>query len=327
MKRSAKDDSEMYAGEHICNSIVKSTGSTCKRKAYYLVKGDLRCGTHAKPKSERKALKENPRKSELRAEALRKHVKSIEEAAIDNVANGGKGEIITQKLRMMKHPELIPGHLLVFPNYRHEKRKDGYGCSELSPMKLGPVHHGQKDLPPAKNIENFHQFNKVFPHEVDQDDAILEVFYTKRIEAYNDKVPHRHKYDRTFLKKQSATENANHPQFSVFIDADGEERRFTYLQSRYFYCHFYEILARDRPEFEKLKSLVNNGYNLCIVGYDAHKLHADGSYADYCDISKPFGHEMVLSAMLSIDDSNEYPWNVYYRNHKDVYGALPFDVE
>jgi hypothetical protein len=33
--------------------------------------------------------------------------------------------------------------------------------SALSPMKLGPVMHGQKDVPPATSIENYHQFNKV----------------------------------------------------------------------------------------------------------------------------------------------------------------------
>jgi hypothetical protein len=59
---------------------------------------------------------------------------------------------------MMKNPEHIEGFLKVFPNYKHQNRQDGFGCMKLSPKYLGPVDHGQPDLPPALNIENFHQY-------------------------------------------------------------------------------------------------------------------------------------------------------------------------
>ena len=67
---------------------------------------------------------------------------------------------------MMKKPELIDGYLNVFPNYKHQNRKDGYGCAKLSPKSLGPVNHGMPNLPIAKNIENYHQFAKFWDYSI-----------------------------------------------------------------------------------------------------------------------------------------------------------------
>ena len=60
---------------------------------------------------------------------------------------------------MMKPPEHIDGYLKVFPNFKHQNRKDGFGCASLSPKALGPVSDGSRH---AKNIENFHQGAKIF---------------------------------------------------------------------------------------------------------------------------------------------------------------------
>ena len=62
----------------------------------------------------------------------------------------------------MKPVELEHGYLNVFPNRRHSGRVDGYGCPELSPMVIGPIKHKMPGIPTATNIENFHQFAKVY---------------------------------------------------------------------------------------------------------------------------------------------------------------------
>jgi hypothetical protein len=71
--------------------------------------------------------------------------------------------------------------------------------------------------------------------------------------------------------------------------------------------------------------MLYNGYNLNIVGYDGFPIDSNVSplvdllYKYYMDRSRPFGHELVLFTMLSLDDSTQYPWNVYYRDHPYLY--------
>ena len=42
--------------------------------------------------------------------------------------------------------------------------------------------------------------------------------------------------------------------FSVHLDATGKERHYTYVQSRLFYCAWYEKLAPQQQAFAKLKA-------------------------------------------------------------------------
>ena len=81
--------------------------------------------------------------------------------------------MIVSKFRMMKKPEYKKGYLNVFPNSKHQDRKDGFGCASLSPKSLGPVQHTMPNLPPAFNIENYHQFAKFWAFELDKNNNIL----------------------------------------------------------------------------------------------------------------------------------------------------------
>lgn len=179
-------------------------------------------------------------------------------------------------------------YLNVFPNYRHANRLDGYGCSTLSPMKLGPVVHGMPGLPNALNLENFWQQSKRFASETD------DQFRANRIKGFNDEVPHRHKIQGV------------KPLYWSWIDKDGEEHKLNYLESRQIYCTWYARLVSTMPEFYHLKDLLANGTSLRIVGYDAWPIEDDVDSA-YQDISKPFGHERVLYTML-VTQEVEWPW-------------------
>lgn len=229
----------------------------------------------------------------------------VEEAAEENRENGKRGKVIVSKLRMMKSPEYHEGFLKVFPNFKHQNRKDGFGCKSLSPMFLGPVNHGQPGLPAALNIENFHQGSKCFEEEVDEDGNPSEVYEENREKFYKDPVPHRHKY-------HGKEKNKNIPKYFVWRDKEGEEHQLTYIQSRQFYCNFYERLAREQQDFKTLEKKLREGYNLQIVGYDGRSMKGTTPDQAYLDPSAPFGHELVLYSMLMIADKEKLPW----RKHK-----------
>jgi hypothetical protein len=94
--------------------------------------------------------------------------------------------------------------------------------------------------------------------------------------------------------------------------------RYTYLESRYFYCHLYEKRAKETKEFKELKAKIRQGYNLEILGYDGYPV-TRSLQEHYEDGNRPFGHELVLFSLLIIDDPQNYPWNVFYAAHPRVY--------
>lgn len=138
--------------------------------------------------------------------------------------------------------------------------------------------------------------------------------------AYLDPIPHRHKFTPEVMKKiaLSGDQNKNVPLYSIHRTIQGEERQFTYIQSRYFYCHFYEVLAKRTEDYRRLCQMKADGINLLIMGYDAYPVTQD-LYTHYCDESKPFGHELVLYTLLIIDNPREYPWNRYREANPDLY--------
>ena len=144
-----------YYGEKQCSGIKKS-GQQCTNKAYYI---DLMCGVHSKNKIEL------PKNALIKEQQIKDHNNSVNETAMNNKENKIKGTIILSKLFMMKSPENINGFLKVFPNYKHGNRKDGLGLPSLSPKSLGPIYHGQPNIPHSLNLENLHQGNKRFEGE------------------------------------------------------------------------------------------------------------------------------------------------------------------
>lgn len=292
--------STIYYGMSICEK------EGCKRKAYYQTKDGIRCGAHSmKIKSERTELPKMKKeeKETMEKEKQSERDKIIEEQAKKNRELGKKGHVIVSKLLMMREAEYVEGYLRVYPNFKHQNKKDGYGCMKLSPKSLGPVIHGQPNLPNSKNIENFHQGSKCFPQELDEKGNPGELYYKNRREFYEDEVPHRHKY-------KGVEKNKNIPAFFVWVDKEGKEHHLGYVESRQFYCHFYERLCSKEPDFTYLQNKIKDGYNVQIIGYDGDPMNNVDIEKAYLDPSKPFGHEKVLYAMLTLPP-NEYPWKKY----------------
>lgn len=208
-------------------------------------------------------------------------------------------QIIFCRMRMRSKIDPCPeGYVRVFPNYRHQNRKDGIGMTSLSPMRLGPVYHGQPGLPWSLNLENFHQGSKRFSSELDD-----QQFHLSKCAWYMDNMPHRHK------------QRGRNPCYFSWVTTSptgvigGVEHRLTYIQSRQFYCTFYERLVKDLEDYHQLLAMIKNGHKIQLCGYDAHPIDSPAECEKaYLDPSKPFGHERVLYTMLMIQNKAEYPW-------------------
>ena len=288
-----------FAGEVKCR--------LCSCKAYYrLPWGGEFCGRHAKV-SERRIDLPRLSKIEVRAKAAREKLahQSTVAAAKAGKPQGTFGVVTLQRMRMMRAPTMTLGKALILPNNRHGSHPlAAFDCCALSPMRLGPVEHGQPGLPPSLNLENFHQGSKCYAEEVDSKGQPSSVFSMNRLAMYVDDKPHRHKECGGLKTKL--------PLYFVWIDRDGTEKHLTYIESRQFYCTFYERLASQKPEFARLRAMVVDGIDLEICGYDAYPLEKQGNYElSYIDPQQPFGHERVLAAMLTLNPT-EYPW----RTHK-----------
>jgi hypothetical protein len=294
-----------YYGKQPCEN------NGCKAHAYYLVGKTLLCGTHSRKYVDVRITldKMPPIDSERqRLDKQKADLAMIQQAREANQNTQTIGRVIVSKLKMMQHPDDHPGFLKVFPNFKHQNRQDGFGCSSLSPMSLGPVHHGQPGLPDAKNIENFHQGSKCFQEEVDSSGEPSQVYTQNRLKFYLDSTPHRHKFQGTTNSK-----NKNIPLYFVWVDKQAKIHKLDYVTSRQFYCNFYERLASTQDDLKKLRTMRANGTNLQIVGYDGRSIGAtlEDIEKEYLNADLPFGHELVLYTLLVVDDPLLYPWRKY----------------
>lgn len=266
-----------------CVSLTKN-GAVCRNQAKYMYAGNRYCGVHCK---------------------------DSDREFIDDITPI-YGNVIVSKLLMRRKAPYAFNYMSVFPNNRHQNRKDGFGCCSLSPMRLGPIKHVMPNLPPALNLENYHQHAKFWEFEF-ENGVVSDEYLQKRIQAYNDPIPHRHKYDKAYLKEHNQKLT---PVCSIYYDKYGNERRYTYIECRYFYCHYYELLAKQTEDYTKLLNMLEDGYKLNIIGYDGRPVIDIQDH--YLDESKPFGHELALYCLLTLEPE-EYPWNIYIKNNPDKY--------
>lgn len=289
------------------HSEIKCSQNSCSNQASFITSTTNRivCGVHSRSVT-RTQLRINPNAKRRKKDIIDKRKALVSLAAARNKEAGVRGHVILSKLRMKKPVEHKDGYLKVFPNFKHQNWKNGFGCKSLSPMSLGPVVHDQPGLPDAINIENYHQFNKVFPSEVDDNGEPLPIFYDRQRKAYRDPIPHRHKFPYAEMKKLGKNGNKNVPLYSLH---DG--KKYNYVESRQFYCKQYEMLAQKQEDFKRLQKAISNGTNLMICGYDAYPIEGDPTRekmkAYYMDGSRPFGHELVLFCLLVLE-KEDYPW-------------------
>jgi len=308
----------IYYGEMKCEAKYGS-GDDCRNNAYFEYDSKYLCGVHSKKyEGKRVQLPKNPNKGQIKKDEQELRDKNVESEMKKNKKAGRAGDVILRKLKMMAGVPHVDGYQSVLPNFKHGGRKDALGLSGLSPKSLGPVNHVMPNLPPAATIEDYHQQAKFWSFELDSNGSPTEEAFEARIAAYIKGSADRHKHSKDVLKKYSKTGNINVPEYSIFYDPLGNEHRYTYLECRYFYCHYFELLAGTHPQFQILSNLRKGGTNLNIIGYDSYP-PTDNYNLMYLDTSKPFGHELVLYCMLVQDHPADYPWNQYRSAHSGIY--------
>eukprot|EP00927_Polykrikos_kofoidii_P054556 TRINITY_DN48967_c0_g1_i1.p1 TRINITY_DN48967_c0_g1~~TRINITY_DN48967_c0_g1_i1.p1 ORF type:complete len:258 (-),score=43.12 TRINITY_DN48967_c0_g1_i1:213-986(-) len=146
---------------------------------------------------------------------------------------------------------------------------------------------GGDPLPGPQKLELVWQAAKVSKGES------WKAYLARRVGIYAKKVP-----KRRYIEKGSAIGGA--------CFGGEEDKLVEYVPSRVFYCTAYEKAVSELPEMKLLKALVDDGFNLLLLGPDGHPIEAGGKHIRraYADPSVPFGHERVLVAMLR----GERPW-------------------
>jgi hypothetical protein len=102
----------------------------------------------------------------------------------------------------------------------------------------------------------------------------------------------------------SDAKNRNVPAFSLWGG-----QRLSYIEARKaIYVPLYRKLATATPEFAELKAMIDKGTNVQIIGYDGYSIEMtrERMLEALNDGSRPFGHELVLAAMLAgidLDDT------------------------
>lgn len=250
----------------------------------------------------------------------------IEENKAANQAAGRSGTVACTKIRGFGAVEHLDGFLTVLPNYRHGNSKQGLGLSKLSPMSLGPVPSLCPSMQPdALCVENFYQFSKAWAHELDAAGNLTPEAWKVRRCGFQDPVPHRHKYKAEQLRALCGVKSRAPkppPEYSIYLGADPAVAvRMSYIESRFMYCYWMEQLLVKQEQWDELKRLVSAGFNVNIAGYDGQPVVRPLDEL-YEDPARPFGHELVIVAMLMIPERRQYPWWKYYRAHRELYAPL-----
>lgn len=81
------------------------------------------------------------------------------------------------------------------------------------------------------------------------------------------------------------------------------------------YCPAYAAGVVKTKAYKELLSLLDQGYNLQILGYDGYDYQTEGKTLEAClnDTTRPFGHELVLVCLLT----NQRVWEKKVKKQAD----------
>lgn len=144
-------------------------------------------------------------------------------------------------------------------------------------------------------IENLWQFSKIEEKLSNEKEGLppKDEWFARRNNGWNDPEPHRHvlvKADRT------------HPSLGRHY---WNGKYISYEEARKeIYIPFYWKSAIQTPAFKQLVDMRERGVNFQIIGPDGRNIEL-GLKGELADIMKPFGHELVLVAMLTMNSIDE----------------------
>jgi hypothetical protein len=167
-------------------------------------------------------------------------------------------------------------------------------------------------------LENFWQASKLYPQ---QEYCVLNTherchdycFRKYQVAMFTNHLAERH---NRYAKGNGGAKVT--PRGWVYTYPNGEARLFSYLESRQFYCNYYQRLAQETTDYARLVELTQSGMPICIAGYDGKVIRGGLSAEEmgqelmtyYLDPAAPFGHELCLVAMLTLP-REQLPWIVH----------------
>lgn len=158
-----------------------------------------------------------------------------------------KSQIILQRMLFRRSLSYPDGYVPIFPNRRHQNRKDGFGCSSLFPMAMPDTHSLKikvgKQIWEATCLENFWQGAKVFDKDIDEKEELTEDYYKMRNSVWSSETPCRHKYDP---KKSKCL-------YFPWCDEDGKKIKLDYIEAGEIYCRIYEKFALKTADYKKVR--------------------------------------------------------------------------
>jgi len=239
----------------------------------------------SKVKSKKK--KEKSPEELLQAKRKKDHDKSIKLAKQENDENDERGKVSCDKLPHRFAPKSVDKSWPLREGYKNVNC-----CSaapginkQLSPMKLGPYtyeHPGEGTFG-ITNLENLWQFSKVFVGEENpKTKRPTSEFFDRRKNGWKDTKAHRH------VKRDKC----------LYSYWKGE--KLSYMEARRkIYCPLYAEKVVETEAYKKIKKLVDDGYNVQILGFDGYDYEGKTLKECFEDVSKPFGHELVLCCLLT----------------------------
>lgn len=202
---------------------------------------------------------------------------------------------------------------------------------QFSPMLLGPVvlaehvdaetaeedmgmRHGVPLPPQALVFENFWQYSKVWSRDVRDPGNEHEIpsadYFQRRAAGWALAKGDRHaRADPTNPKSTQCRKLCDlqgaGQQVTVYTYWFGEH--LSYIEARRrIYAPVYETLVRRTEAWRELQARVAAGENVLLVGYDGYERGERSWDECFNDVTRPFGHEMVLGCML--DNQRPFPW-------------------
>lgn len=324
-------------GQVDCQEILTSghnRGSKCGNRAQFRLRNRYLCGAHSKKdKLKREKLTKMTREEQhdqYQAEVDRvfaqiRYAASLDASSASSSSSSSSSVRKRPILFRMTRPYMKvimgqgDGALPVFPTERKQWQGLGLILPGLSPTTLGPIVHGQPHLPPATCLENFYQFSLYYRHR-----ETREQFEANRLRGFRDTTPHRSKFDDAATVSSSSSsslsshdgkqQQANIPDTVVsfvWMDVSKDpavEHQLGIIESRQFYCTFYERLVSVHADYKRLQDEYTKGAQLYICGPHAYPMKDVD--ATYMDPKRGFGHERILYTMLALPPE-QWPWRKY----------------
>lgn len=190
----------------------------------------------------------------------------------------------------------------------------------LSPFFLRPepfyeiTAYGTKVKQSPTCIENLWQATKVEAElsRESENKPPKDEWWTRRNKVWSDPTPHRHvlaKADRIHPSMGRHYWNGKYISY--------EEAR------KKIYIPFYWEAAEKQPAFRELVDMYERGVNFQIIGPDGREIDSElGLYGELQILTKPFGHELVLVAMVLNQRVHEWYEKDGVVYEKDGYRAI-----